>query len=163
MKNKYFGVTNGSTTMMLHWRRTLQQLVILLSNANYKLLHLFAKLITSNFRKQFKSAGSTAPFRGLRILCLCVFVALFGSTVRAQLNTDNAYAKPLKEVLNDIQKKYGVTIRYADSMVANKKVNYAEWKYRPDVEVTLENILTPFELKVKKDGDTKYKLDGYEY
>ena len=35
-------------------------------------------------------------------------------------------------------------------MVANKKVTYAGWKYRPDVEVTLESILTPIELKVKK-------------
>ena len=33
----------------------------------------------------------------------------------AQSNTDNAYRKPLKEVLTDIQKKYGVTIRYTDN------------------------------------------------
>ncbi|HLO36969.1 MAG TPA: DUF4974 domain-containing protein, partial [Lacibacter sp.] len=81
----------------------------------------------------------------------------------AQLNTDNQYSKPLKEVLNDVQKKYGVTIKFVDSMVKNKTVTYAEWKYRPDVEVTLDNILKPLELKVKKEKDKQYKLSAYEY
>ena len=93
---------------------------------------------------------------------LCVAVSLW-INVFAQPNTDNQYSKPLKEVLNDVQKKYGVTIKYVDSMVTNKKVTYADWKYRPDVEVTLESILTPLELKVKKEGDKKYKLSAYEY
>lgn len=81
----------------------------------------------------------------------------------AQSNSDSQYSKPLKEVLDDIQKKYEVSIRYADSMVANKTVHYAEWKYRPDVDVTLDNILKPFELKVKKEKDKRYKLSAYEY
>lgn len=93
---------------------------------------------------------------------LCAFVSLWFN-VFAQPNTDNQYTKPLKDVLNDVQKKYGVTIKFVDSMVANKKVTYADWKYRPDVEVTLESILTPLELKVKKEGDKKYKLSVYEY
>ncbi|MBN8686508.1 MAG: sugar phosphate isomerase/epimerase [Chitinophagales bacterium] len=87
----------------------------------------------------------------------------FYFSLHAQPNSDNLYSKPLKEVLNDIQKKYGVTIKYADSMVAKKMVNYAEWKYRPDVEQTLDNILKPFELKVKKEKDKQYKLSVYEY
>lgn len=93
----------------------------------------------------------------------CVSVLLWQSSLQAQANTDNQYAKPLKEVLNDIQKKYNVTIKFADSMVATKKVTYAVWKYRPDVELTLESILTPLELKVKKEGEKKYKLSAYEY
>jgi len=95
-------------------------------------------------------------------LLLCAFVSLWLNS-EAQLNTDNQYSKPLKEVLNDIQKKYGVTIKYPDSMVANKRVTYAEWKYRPDVEVTLDNVLKPFELKVKKEKEKQYKLSAYEY
>lgn len=87
----------------------------------------------------------------------------FYFSLHAQPNSDNLYSKPLKEVLNDIQKKYGVTIKYADSMVAKKMVNYAEWKYRPDVEQTLDNILKPLELKVKKEKDKQYKLSVYEY
>lgn len=93
---------------------------------------------------------------------LSVFVSLLFNS-NAQLNTDQQYAKPLKEVLNDVQKKYGVTIKFVDSMVKNKMVTYAEWKYRPDVEVTLDNILKPLELKVKKEKDKQYKLSAYEY
>jgi sugar phosphate isomerase/epimerase len=92
-----------------------------------------------------------------------LYAISYGSSINAQLNTDNAYRKPLKEVLTDIQKKYGVTIKYPDSMVANKMVNYADWKFRPDVEVTLDNILKPFELKAKKEKDKQYKLSVYEY
>src|SRR5687767_12512981 len=66
-------------------------------------------------------------------------VILFGilcvsHNIHAQLNTDNAYTMSLKDVLTDIQKRYGVQIKYPDSMVANKKVPYAEWRYRNDVE-----------------------------
>jgi dienelactone hydrolase len=93
---------------------------------------------------------------------LSVFVSSWFNS-SAQLNTDNQYSKPLKEVLNDVQKKYGVTIKFVDSMVKNKMVTYAEWKYRPDVEVTLDNILKPLELKVKKEKEKLYKLSAYEY
>ena len=48
-------------------------------------------------------------------------------------------------------------------MVAGKMVTYADWKYRPDAEKTLEAVLMPLSLKVKKEGDKKYKLSEYEY
>jgi sugar phosphate isomerase/epimerase/dienelactone hydrolase len=90
-------------------------------------------------------------------------VSLCFNSLFAQPNTDNQFAKPLKEVLNDIQKKYSVAIKYDEKMVAGKIVTYADWKYRPDAEKTLEAILMPLSLKVKKEGDKKYKLSEYEY
>jgi len=81
----------------------------------------------------------------------------------AQLSSDNSYRKPLKEVLTDIEKKYGIKINYADSMVANKTVAYADWRYRNDVEETLDNVLRPLDMKVRKDNDKVYKLGYYEY
>ena len=90
-------------------------------------------------------------------------IILFSIPVFAQTNTDNQYAKPLKEVLADIERKYGVKIKYADSLVINKTVNFAEWRYRTDVEVTLDNILKPLDMKVKKEKDQVYKLSYYEY
>lgn len=95
-------------------------------------------------------------------------VILFGTLStcipgRAQLNTDNAYTMSLKDVLTDIQKRYGVQVKYPDSMVANKKVSYAEWRYRNDVETTLDNVLRPLDMKVKKEKDKVYKLSYYEY
>src|SRR6266540_5869880 len=72
---------------------------------------------------------------------------------QAQLNTDNAYRKPLKEVLSGIEKRYGVKINYADSMVANKTVAYADWRFRNDVEETLDNVLKPLDMKVREEKD----------
>src|SRR5690242_71954 len=97
-------------------------------------------------------------YKSCILFLLCWLVFLF-----AQLNSDNNYAKPLKEVLSEIQKKYGVTIKAADSLVNGKEVNYAEWKFRPDVDVTLDNVLKPFELKVRKDGTNQYHVSRYEY
>ncbi len=130
-------------------RRTLVRSVILFSII-YKLC---SNIVITNFwrlRPLLRGAGG--------LLCLLYFNSLF-----SQPNTENQFSKPLKEVLNDVQKKYGVTIKYVDSMVINKKVTYADWKYRTDVEVTLDNILKPLELKVKKEGEKKYKLSAYEY
>jgi sugar phosphate isomerase/epimerase/dienelactone hydrolase len=121
-----------------------------------------------NILLELNPANGKSYLHSLR-LCVKLFLLLFliiatqPNIVTAQPNTDNQFAKPLKEVLTDIQKKYGVTIKYVDSMVANKKVTYADWKYRPDVEVTLDNILKPLELKVKKEKDKQYKLSYYEY
>ncbi|MEP6677400.1 MAG: acetylxylan esterase [Ferruginibacter sp.] len=83
--------------------------------------------------------------------------------MHAQNNTDGMYKKPLKEVLVDIQKKYDVKIKFPDSLVDGKFVNYAEWRYRNDVEETLENVLTPLDMKVKKEKEKVYKLSNYEY
>ncbi len=48
-------------------------------------------------------------------------------------------------------------------MVMNKKVTYAEWKFRADAETTLDNILKPLEMKVRKEKEKVYKLAYYEY
>lgn len=94
---------------------------------------------------------------------LVVILLLSVTVANAQLNTDNAYRKPLKEVLQDIQKKFGVKIKFDNSMVADKWVTYADWRYRPDVETTLDNVLKPLDMKVKKSNDKEYSLSYYEY
>ena len=65
--------------------------------------------------------------------------------------------------MTDIEKRYGVKINYADSMVAGKTVAYADWRYRDDVEETLDNILKPLDMKARKEKDKVYKLGYYEY
>ena len=95
-------------------------------------------------------------FFAVLVMAVCL------KTATAQ-NSDDQYRKPLKQVLTDIEQKYQVKIKYADTAVAGKWVTYADWKYRPDVEATLNNILQPLEMKVKKEGDNKFKLSNYEY
>ncbi len=139
--NKFFFEPGSSNSVQLQWRRTLVQ---------YNFTQLFF--------------GSKHHYNFARIFLLfCASVLLWQSSIQAQPNTDNQYSKPLKEVLNDIQKKYAVAIKYDEKMVAGKMVTYADWKYRPDAEKTLEAVLMPLSLKLKKEGDKKYKLSEYEY
>jgi hypothetical protein len=92
-----------------------------------------------------------------------IFYLLVSLQINAQQNSDEAYKRPLKEVLGQIEKRYGVKIKYVDSLVQGKWVNYANWRFRQDVETTLDNVLKPLDLKVKKEKDKQYKLSVYEY
>ncbi|WP_261387916.1 hypothetical protein [Chitinophaga pinensis] len=87
----------------------------------------------------------------IRFLLLFMGCFFFVFTrLQAQQTSDSAYRRPLKTVLADVEKKFGVQIRYNEKLVANKYVAYADWRYRPTLEATLENILSPLDLKVKK-------------
>src|SRR5258705_378021 len=81
----------------------------------------------------------------------------------AQQNSDAQYQKPLKQVLAEVEKRFGVKIKYPDSMVQNKQVAYADWRYRTNADATRDNILRPFDMKVNKESPTSYKLKYYEY
>lgn len=94
---------------------------------------------------------------------LCVLVSSWFNPLQAQLNTENNYRKALIEVLNDIQKRYGVQIKFDEKLVADKFVNYADWRYRIDVEVTLDNILSPLDMVAKKEKEKVYKVSNFEY
>lgn len=98
--------------------------------------------------------------RILVVLLLAVGCCHF---IHAQYNTDVAYPKPLKEVLTDIEKRFDIKIKYADSVVLNKTLKYASWRYRSDAATTLDNVLAPFDLKAKRESDKVYKLGSYEY
>ena len=50
--------------------------------------------------------------------------------------SDDQFRKPIKEVLVDLQSRYGITIRYTDALVKDKWVTHAGWKYRNDIEKT---------------------------
>lgn len=96
------------------------------------------------------------------IVGLLVFV--FAGSLHAQTNnSDSAYKKPLKVVLTDLERKFGVKIKYSEAQVADKWVLYADWRYRPTFEATVDNVLKPLEMKLKKDGEKVYKLSDYEY
>ncbi len=128
--------------------------------------HSISKFIKGTISKIFNKIISFHTFclcMQKSFLLFCVSVLLWQSSLHAQPNSDNQFAKPLKTVLADIQKKYSVIIKYDERMVADKTVTYADWKYRPDVEETLDNILKPLEMKVKKEKDKQYKLSVYEY
>jgi hypothetical protein len=143
----YFYVTSNFTTMMLP----------LQVYSEYTKNLLVRSVSTSALPTQAKLQAF------YKSLLYCIFIVALCETTHAQYNTDGTYKKPLKEVLTNIEQRFAVKIKYADSMVAGKYVAYAEWRYRNNVETTLSNVLTPLDMKVKKEKDKVYKLSNYEY
>ncbi|MDB5148185.1 MAG: acetylxylan esterase [Mucilaginibacter sp.] len=97
------------------------------------------------------------------IFTLVTCLSAMSFAAHAQQTTDAMYRKTLKEVLDEVQEKYHVKIKYTAAQVDGKWVNYAQWRFRPDVDTTLANILTPLDLKVNKEAPGRYKLKEYEY
>jgi len=86
-----------------------------------------------------------------------LLVCSFGQT------SDDQFKMPLKDVLTEIEKRYHISLRYTDVMVHDRWVNFAEWRFRPELEKTLENILASQDLTFAKEGENKYKLQSYQY
>lgn len=94
--------------------------------------------------------------------CLFFLSFLFVAASFAQ-TSDDGFKKPLKEVLAEIQSRYGVAIRYDEALVKDKWVSYAGWRYRPDLEKTLSNVLASQDIGFAKEGEKKYKLQAFQY
>lgn len=81
----------------------------------------------------------------------------------AQQDSDHQYKRPLKEVISEIERRFDVKIKYSENQVADKWLSYADWRFRPSLEETLDNIFKPLDLKLNKEKDKVYKLKEYEY
>ncbi len=101
--------------------------------------------------------------RRYKVGTLLVFMLLLPIMIWAQQDTDHDYRRSLKDVLDEIQTRYHVKIKYTDDQVKDKYVNYADWRFRNTVDETLANVLAPVDMKVNKTGPSSYKLKDYEY
>ena len=98
--------------------------------------------------------------RDLFVLSTIIFFVM--GSLRAQQPVE-VYQKPLKTVLNDIEKKYQVKLVYEDKNVKDKTVEYADWKFFMNVEETLGNVLKPLELFYSKTDEKQYEISKWEY
>ena len=92
---------------------------------------------------------------------LCSFLVLVYCA--SSQTSDDQFKMPLKDVLAEIQQRYKVAIRYPEALVADRWVTYAEWRFRPDVEKTMSDVLASQDISFSKEGDKKYKLQAYQY
>lgn len=100
----------------------------------------------------------------MKRITLFLVAAGLSSTLMAQTqNSDSLYRQPLKTVLSEIEGRFKVKIKYSENQVSNRWVNYALWRFRPDVDETLANVLAPLDMKVNKEKEGLYKLKEYEY
>lgn len=78
--------------------------------------------------------------------------------------SDTKFAKPLVEVLKDIEEQFSVKLRYSKNDVNGVMLKYAEYRYRPwSVEETLDNVLKPLDLKFVKQKEAVYEIKPFEY
>lgn len=92
------------------------------------------------------------------------FLVLLGIAPICAQNSDNKFQRPLKDVLSDIEKEYHVKLRISDKNVEGKVLNYANWRFRPDLDETLKNVLAPFDLMHLPDGaPNKFKIEEFRY
>lgn len=91
------------------------------------------------------------------ILFIISSLSSFGQTA------DDAFARPLKEVIADIETRFHVKIRYPETLVKDKVVTYANWRFRPELEKTMSNILSSQDITFTKEAEGKYKLQSYQY
>ena len=106
-----------------------------------------------------------------RWIVVCVFTILLPSFAWGQKDStdtvssyENRFIRPLVDVLQEIEQRFGVRLKFAPADIEGKMLTYADFRIRPySLEETLTNVLSPFDYKFVKQSDTVYKLKPYEY
>ncbi|MDR2840475.1 MAG: acetylxylan esterase [Paludibacter sp.] len=99
----------------------------------------------------------------LSILLTFTLVSKVYSPAQSTQNADNAYARPLSDVLTDIEKRFGIEIKRDAKLIDGKTLNYADWRIKPwSAEESLRAVLAPFDYSWAMDNG-KYKIKSFEY
>jgi hypothetical protein len=93
---------------------------------------------------------------------LVVLIVLSFFISRAQ-SPEEVYRQPLKTVLDEVERTFGVKLVYEDKNVQNRFVDYADWRFTRDVTGTLENILKPLDMVYKEKEKGVFEITRYEY
>lgn len=101
--------------------------------------------------------------KSIKILMFLSCMLMLPLLLRAQQDTDHKYRRSLKDVLDEVEQRFHVKIKYSEDQVKDKYVDYADWRFRNTVDETLTNVLAPVDMKVNKTGPNSYKLKDYEY
>lgn len=99
--------------------------------------------------------------RLIRIILLIVM--MWAGDLLAQ-TSDNDFSLPLVEVLDELQEKYEVQIKYDKRTIGDFMLRYADWRLVPgDVELSLKNVLIPFDYIFVKQYEGVYKIKPFQY
>ncbi len=99
----------------------------------------------------------------MRKLLITVFIFASLGAVAQNMTYENQFSRPLGVVLNEIQSRFHVRLKY-DIDTVGKILPFADFRIRPySVEESLTNVLSPFDYKFVKQRSNLYKLKNYEY
>jgi hypothetical protein len=99
----------------------------------------------------------------MKKLLTLLLVLLFSAPLFAQ-TADEAYSRPLIDVLKSIEKQFHIQFKYdKEKMIDGKQLQGADWRIRPwSLEKTLRAVLSPFDYTYVMDNG-KYKIKLFEY
>lgn len=98
----------------------------------------------------------------LKKFVCCIISLTIAAIVWAQ-TSDDQYKEPLKDVLKAIEQRFGIVVQYSNYLVKDKYVTYARWRFRPDAEQTLMNVLGLHDLTFAKTDEKTYRVRNYQY
>ena len=92
-----------------------------------------------------------------------LIISLLFANLAFSQTVEESYRKPLKEVLKDVESRFKVKFNYNEKLVADRSVNYAQWRFKDDIEATLQAVLAPLDLVFSKTGEGVYKIEAFQY
>ena len=94
---------------------------------------------------------------------LLFFTILLAANFSIAQTVEENYRKPLKEVLTQVETRFHVKLNFNEKLVSGRSVNYAQWRFKDDVEGTLQAVLGPLDLIFSKGQDGTYTIEPFQY
>lgn len=100
----------------------------------------------------------------LKILYSTILLVLMFSILETQAQTsDTNFRTPIVQTIKKIEAIFNVKIK-DNSLLKDKELDYADWKIdESNLEVSLANILAPFNLTVFKEADGSYEIREFQH
>jgi dienelactone hydrolase len=100
--------------------------------------------------------------KNIRFVIIALLMLVL-SQVQAQTSDDN-YRKPIIETIHRIETTFHVTIKDDSGLLKGKELDYSDWRIEMgNLEVSLANILAPFDLTYFKQSDGTYTIRKFQY
>lgn len=100
----------------------------------------------------------------IKNILFALLVSIFTLTLaNAQCTSDTNFRKPVTETIKNIETIFKITVIDDRGLLKGKELDYADWRIEQgNLEVSLANVLVPFELTYFKQPDGKYQIRKYE-
>lgn len=102
--------------------------------------------------------------KNLKTIIFTFLLLVFALTLtNAQCTSDTNFRKPVTETIQKIETIFKIKVIDDRGLLKGKELDYADWRIEQgNLEVSLANVLVPFELTYFKQPDGKYQIRKYE-
>ncbi|UGU15765.1 acetylxylan esterase [Sinomicrobium kalidii] len=99
-----------------------------------------------------------------RDVIMFLLALTFCCTPALSQNSDTRYNKPVTQTIRKIERIFGIKVEDKKDLLKDKTLDYADWRIRyGNPEISLTNILAPFDLTFFKESDSVYTIRKFEY